>query len=573
MTLPEKFILKSELGRGGMATVYLAHDNKFDTNVAIKVLNKEFVHNDNIRKRFLAEAKSMFKMSHPNIIKVNDLIEENDTVAFVMEYIEGETLKEYLDRKGKLNDDEIKTIFSQMLEAVGYVHEQNLVHRDIKPSNFMIDKKGKVKLMDFGIAKTLDPASSEYTQTGTGMQMGTPMYMSPEQIKSTKEVTFSADIYSLGVVLWQMVAGRKPYNLNELSVPEIQVSILREPLTSLKTVWDKIIQKATEKNMDNRFNNCEDFKSALAYQKWIEEETIVVDNQECTIVESLKINDNYENTELENLHIDFFFPLKVKDCFTKIYNEMQAELKYGIDWDVPLTQIDSYNWYYPETMPDDFGIIGFSKNNLDFYFAYYSLYTYNSRPVDDYDFVFCGELRWVPFSDINSIEDKDKIDAVLNDNVLLKFTLEFILRVKKTDYYTKINDYKKFHKNNKLEFGAPKYFSTQWFNATDAITRSLIKWDVSTKPWDDVSDWQSHIAFQFQEYFFCIGQFHLKQEWSLSIYSRNDLKIYSLISLVEDNMIAFRNTYSLPKEVTEFIFNMIRSWINLLGISDEDNNT
>jgi TonB family protein len=257
------YTITKELGRGGMAMVYLAHDNKFDTNVAIKVLNKEFVHNDNIRKRFLAEAKSMFKMSHPNIIKVTDLIEENDTVAFVMEYIEGETLKEYLDRKGKLNDDEIKTIFSQMLEAVGYVHEQNLVHRDIKPSNFMIDKKGKVKLMDFGIAKTLDASSSEYTQTGTGMQMGTPMYMSPEQIKSTKEVTFSADIYSLGVVLWQMVAGRRPYNLNELSIPEIQVSILKEPLPNINPSWDGTIQKCTQKDVGRRFSKCAEISQAI----------------------------------------------------------------------------------------------------------------------------------------------------------------------------------------------------------------------------------------------------------------------------------------------------------------------
>jgi serine/threonine protein kinase len=145
-----------KLGHGGMATVYLAEDKKFQTKVAIKFLNEEFVHNENIRKRFLAEAKNMFKMSHPNIIKVNDLIDDGDTVAFVMEHIEGETLKEHLERKGKLNDDEIKTIFSQMLEAVGYVHEQNLVHRDIKPSNFMIKQKGQVKLLDFGIAKNTD---------------------------------------------------------------------------------------------------------------------------------------------------------------------------------------------------------------------------------------------------------------------------------------------------------------------------------------------------------------------------------------------------------------------------------
>ena len=461
-----------KLGHGGMARVYLAHDNKFNTNVAIKVLNKEFVNNENIRKRFIAEARNMFKMSHPNIIKVTDLIDDGDTVAFVMEYVEGETLKEYLDRKGKLSDAEIKNLFSQMLEAVGYVHEQNLVHRDIKPSNFMITPKGQIKLLDFGIAKNLNKTSIEYTITEHHQIMGTVMYMSPEQVKSTKDVTIATDIYSLGVLLWQMLSGRKPYNQDELSVPEIQVSILREPLPSLNKIWDIIIQKATEKNMDIRFNNCEDFKSALSHQKGIEDETIVVENLEKTVFDSITRNDNYDNKAVDNLHIDFFFPLKVKDCFTNIYNELQAEWKFDINWDVPLSQVDSYNWYYPETIDNDFGIVGFSKNNLNFHFAYYSLYTFNSRHVEDYDFVFCTDIGWVPFSDINSIEDKDKIDAVLNDNVLLKFIWEFILRVKKTDFYTKINDYKKFLKNNKLEFGAPKDFSTQCFNATDEKTYS-----------------------------------------------------------------------------------------------------
>jgi len=248
--------IKSELGRGGMATVYLAHDQKFDTNVAIKVLNKEYVNSDNIRKRFIAEARSMFKMSHPNIIKVTDLIDEGDTVAFAMEYIEGETLKEYIDGKGRLKDDEIKTIFSQMLEAVGYVHEQNLVHRDIKPSNFMIDKKGKVKLMDFGIAKTLDASSSEYTQTGTSMQMGTPMYMSPEQITETKSVTAQSDIYSLGVVLWQMVTGQKPYDTRTLSSFQLQMKIVTESLEITGTKWDIVIQKATSKSAEERYKYC-----------------------------------------------------------------------------------------------------------------------------------------------------------------------------------------------------------------------------------------------------------------------------------------------------------------------------
>ena len=262
-TIIKDYQVKSELGQGGMATVYLAHDNKFDTNVAIKVLNKEYVHNDNIRKRFIAEARNMFKMSHPNIIKVTDLIDEGDTVAFVMEYIEGETLKEYLDHKGKLSDDEIKTIFSQMLEAVGYVHEQNLVHRDIKPSNFMITPKGQIKLLDFGIAKTTDVTSSEYTQTGTGIQMGTPLYMSPEQIKSTKDVTLKSDIYSLGVVLWQMVMGKKPYDTNTTSTFELQMKIVNEKLSLTNSPFDVIIGVATAKELNFRYKNCNDMKAKL----------------------------------------------------------------------------------------------------------------------------------------------------------------------------------------------------------------------------------------------------------------------------------------------------------------------
>jgi serine/threonine protein kinase len=258
------YTIKSILGEGGMATVYLAEDHKFHTEVALKMLKKEFITNENIKKRFLAEARSMFRMSHPHVIRVSDLIDEGDTVAFVMEYVEGETLKEYVDRKGKLTDAEIRDIFSQMLDAVGYVHEQKLVHRDIKPSNFMIDKKGKVKLMDFGIAKTLDSTAAEYTQTGTGMQMGTPMYMSPEQITETKSVTAQSDIYSLGVVLWQMVTGKKPYDTKTLSSFQLQTKIVTESLSKTNTSWDRVIQQATAKECENRYQSCVVLKQDLA---------------------------------------------------------------------------------------------------------------------------------------------------------------------------------------------------------------------------------------------------------------------------------------------------------------------
>ncbi len=251
------------LGEGGMAVVYLAEHQLFHSKVAVKVLNREFVHNENIRKRFISEARNMFKMSHPNIVRVTDMIDDGETVAFVMEYIEGESLKEFLDRKGKLGDEQIQYILQQMLDALEYVHVQGLVHRDIKPSNFMLTSQGKVMLMDFGIAKQLNPGSPEYTSTGTNQQMGTAMYMSPEQVKSTKDVTHVTDIYSLGVVLWQMVTGKRPYNQTELSIPEIQVSIIKEPLPTTETKWDSVIQAATEKEVEKRFRDAKEFKEAL----------------------------------------------------------------------------------------------------------------------------------------------------------------------------------------------------------------------------------------------------------------------------------------------------------------------
>ena len=272
------YTIKQTIGQGGMATVYLAEHTILQKPVAIKFLNKEYVHNDNIRKRFMAEARNLFDMSHPNIIKVTDLIDDGDTVAFVMEYIEGETLRQYIDRKGKLSEKKIKSLFCQMLDAVGYVHDQNLVHRDIKPSNFMITKKGQLKLLDFGIAKNTDTSSSDYTQTGTTQNMGTPMYMSPEQIKSTKDVTLQSDIYSLGVVLWNMVTGKKPYDTNTTSTFELQTKIVTEKLPYTSSIFDSIIQTSTAKELSERFKNCKEIKSKL--------DTIQNDFSEITSVET-----------------------------------------------------------------------------------------------------------------------------------------------------------------------------------------------------------------------------------------------------------------------------------------------
>jgi serine/threonine protein kinase len=273
-----------ELGQGGMAKVYLAEHKSLGHKVAIKVLNKEFFYNDNIRRRFLAEARNLARMNHPNIVRVTDLIEENESSAFVMEYIEGSTLRDYLEEKGKLPDAEIKQLFGQMLDAVGYVHEQGLIHRDIKPSNFMLDGRGNIKLLDFGIAKATDTASAEYTQTGTGVQMGTPMYMSPEQILATKSVTPQGDIYSLGVVLWQMVSGVKPYDSTTLSTFQMQEKIVKEPLSKTGTKWDDFIGKTTQKDVSLRSSTISESKLIFKVNKKLSEDsdddTVVLNSEE-----------------------------------------------------------------------------------------------------------------------------------------------------------------------------------------------------------------------------------------------------------------------------------------------------
>ena len=207
-----QYYIESILGQGGMATVYLARDLNLDTHVALKILNTEYAVQPNIRKRFIAEARSMFRMSHENIVRVYALVETDDVVAFAMEYIEGKTLRQCMTDEGKMSDAKIKEFLRQMLSALQYVHSQQLVHRDIKPGNFMVDKEGKIKLMDFGIAKSLDARSADYTETGSGVQMGTPMYMSPEQITSSHAVTAQSDLYSLAVVLCEMAAGHRPYD-------------------------------------------------------------------------------------------------------------------------------------------------------------------------------------------------------------------------------------------------------------------------------------------------------------------------------------------------------------------------
>jgi len=243
------------IGEGGMASVYEAEHEMLGTKVAIKILNSILSANTQIRERFKNEAKVMASLNHPNITRVIDFDENPQQLSIVMEYLEGEDLSQKIKKNGPLKDQQLNTIFSQTLSAFQYAHEKGIVHRDIKPSNIFILPDGQVKILDFGIAK-LFGQSNEMTQTGT--QMGTPTYMSPEQVKADKTIDNRSDIYSLGVTLYYAVNGKSPYNSTTESQFDIFNKIVYEPLPDVtgNSKYNGIIKKACAKNREERYQNC-----------------------------------------------------------------------------------------------------------------------------------------------------------------------------------------------------------------------------------------------------------------------------------------------------------------------------
>ena len=245
-----------------MATVYEAIHTRLDTKVAIKILDTVLARKGNIKQRFENEAKIMASLKHQNITQVIDFDDKDDILAIIMELFEGESLSEYIKRNKTINKKDAIDIFYQMLDAFAFAHQNNIVHRDVKPSNIFINSNGKVKILDFGIAKILE-GNANLTSTGT--QMGTPTYMSPEQVKDAKDIDLRSDIYSLGVVLFYMLNGKPPYDTTTTSKFDIFTKIVNDQLPSLEKYpkIDKIIKKATAKNRDERYKTCEEFMFEL----------------------------------------------------------------------------------------------------------------------------------------------------------------------------------------------------------------------------------------------------------------------------------------------------------------------
>ena len=285
-----------KIASGGMGDVYFAEHVKLKKKVAIKSLHKNLVENIEFRKRFDNEAQTHSKLDHLNIVRLIDYKEVNDGLFLIMEYVNGMQLDDYINNvSGPIPEQELINLFSQVLDAIAYAHKKGLVHRDIKPSNIMIDKEGRIKVLDFGIAKMQE---EDKGLTKSGVQIGTAAYMSPEQI-DTKKVDKLTDIYSLGVTLFYMAVGKSPYS-GETNAYRIHEKIMREPFPLASDFYpavseklQEIILKATQKKKSDRYQSCNEFLSKLKKitsqrnNNKTETKTIISDN---TITSSIRKN-------------------------------------------------------------------------------------------------------------------------------------------------------------------------------------------------------------------------------------------------------------------------------------------
>ena len=228
------YTLEEEIGRGGMGIVYRAHDERLKRTVAIKVLPPELAFRRDIRARFVREAETAARLSHPNIVPIHAVGEANDLVYFVMGYVDGESLALRLKRRGRLSVEEARRIMRETSDALAAAHQQGVIHRDVKPDNILLEgTRGRVMVTDFGIAKALSAEGG--TLTDTGIAIGTPAFMSPEQAAGERVIDGRSDLYSLGVVAFQMLAGELPFQapnvpgllMKQISTPPTPVDQLR----------------------------------------------------------------------------------------------------------------------------------------------------------------------------------------------------------------------------------------------------------------------------------------------------------------------------------------------------------
>jgi tRNA A-37 threonylcarbamoyl transferase component Bud32 len=241
------------IGQGGMGAVYKARQTKLDRTVALKILPPEWGTDPAFAERFAREARTLARLNHPHIVAVHDFGESGGLYYLVMEFVDGPNLREAL-RTGPLPPEQALAVIPQVCDALQYAHEEGVVHRDVKPENILLDRRGRVKIADFGLAKLLNRPRAEFTLTGSRQVMGTADYMAPEQRTRPLEIDHRADIYSLGVVLYEMLTGELP--LGRFAPPSATAGV--DPRL------DEVVHRALETDPDRRYQSISDIKADVA---------------------------------------------------------------------------------------------------------------------------------------------------------------------------------------------------------------------------------------------------------------------------------------------------------------------
>ena len=253
--ISDRYQIIKSIGEGGMANVYLAYDTILDRNVAVKILRGDLSNDEKFVRRFQREALSASSLAHQNIVEVYDVGEDNGEYYIVMEYIEGKHLKNLIKKRGKLTLSEAVDIMLQITDGMSIAHDSYIIHRDIKPQNIMILENGLVKITDFGIAMAMN--ATQLTQTNS--VMGSVHYLPPEQA-SGQGSTLQSDIYSMGIVMYELISGELPFrgdNAVEIALKQLKEPIpdIRELVPNVPSSIVNIIKKATAKNPKNRYSD------------------------------------------------------------------------------------------------------------------------------------------------------------------------------------------------------------------------------------------------------------------------------------------------------------------------------